>query len=94
MSLNFISPVVKFWRQNFTKFNSDWGSAPDPTEGAYDVPQISGRLEVSPQRLGRLDLGALKLADSEHPPPLASKSNTTLLINCRFIIIIIILLTH
>jgi len=41
MSINFISPVVKFWRQNFTKLNFDWGSAADRVggaEGAYDPP--------------------------------------------------------
>jgi len=44
ISLNFISPEVKFWNQKFTKFNFGWASAPDPAGGAYDtspVPLVS-----------------------------------------------------
>jgi len=43
MSLNFILLVVKFWRQNFTKFSFCWGPAPDPTGGFYDVLQTPSR---------------------------------------------------
>jgi len=38
MSFNFISPEVNIWRQKFTNFNHGWGSAPDPSGGAYDAP--------------------------------------------------------
>jgi len=38
MSLNFVSPVVEFWRRNYTKFNFGWESAPDQAGGVYDAP--------------------------------------------------------
>ena len=39
--LIYLALNASFFSKKFTKFSGGWGSAPDPSEGTYNVPRLA-----------------------------------------------------